>query len=92
MKESLTSRERVRLAFARLEPDRVPVDYLANPGIDAKLKQHFALRADDDEGLRQKLGVDFFEVIPPYVGPPPVPLRNSRQPNDCVAPASHSRS
>jgi uroporphyrinogen decarboxylase len=70
MKHPLSSKERVRLAFARQEPDRVPLDYLANPGIDAKLKHHFGLRADDDEELRRRLGVDFFEVIPPYVGRP----------------------
>jgi len=66
----LSSKERVRTAFAHEEPDRVPLDYLANPGIDARLKQHFRLASHDDEGLRQALGIDFFEVIPPYIGPP----------------------
>lgn len=65
----LSSRERVLTAFAHQEPDRVPIDYFANPGIDARLKSHFGLRTDDDEGLRRALGVDFFEVIPPYTGP-----------------------
>jgi uroporphyrinogen decarboxylase len=74
----MTSRERVRNAFAHAIPDRVPVDYYANPGIDRRLKAHFGLAADDDEGLRLKLGVDFFEIIPPYTGPElhrPVPHR-----------------
>jgi len=66
----MTSKERVKIAFAHDTPDRVPIDYLANPGIDARLKGHFGLRADDDEGLRQKLGVDFLEIIPAYTGPP----------------------
>jgi hypothetical protein len=64
----MTSRERVLRAFHHQEPDRVPIDYLANPGIDARLKRHFGLCASDDEGLRQTLGVDFFEVAAPYVG------------------------
>ncbi len=67
---SMTSRERVQSAFAHQIPDRVPIDYFANAGIDARLKAHYGLRSDDDEGLRQILGVDFFEIIPPYVGPP----------------------
>jgi uroporphyrinogen decarboxylase len=66
----MTSRERVLKSFNHEEPDRVPIDYLANPGIDARLKTHFGLRADDDEGIRQALGVDFLEVAAPYVGPP----------------------
>ncbi len=57
------------MAFAHQEPDRVPINYFANPGIDRRLKAHFGLAADDDEGLRQALGVDFRSVNPPYVGP-----------------------
>lgn len=64
-----TSRERVLTAFARREPDRVPINYHANPGIDLRLKQHFHLTAGDDEGLRLALGVDFRTVSAPYVGP-----------------------
>jgi uroporphyrinogen decarboxylase len=47
----------------------VPVDYFANSGIDARLKHHFGLKQDDDEGLRQALGIDFREVSVPYIGP-----------------------
>ncbi len=36
----MTSKERVKRAFAHEIPDRVPIDYLANPGIDARLKAH----------------------------------------------------
>jgi hypothetical protein len=65
----MTSKERVRAAFARIEPDRVPVDYACNAGIDRRLKVHFGLGERDDEGLRRALGVDFRKVAAPYVGP-----------------------
>jgi uroporphyrinogen decarboxylase len=47
----------------------VPINYLANPGIDRRLKEHFGLPANDGEGLRQRLGVDFRGIGAPYVGP-----------------------
>ncbi|NNE35094.1 MAG: hypothetical protein HKN13_07660, partial [Rhodothermales bacterium] len=50
--------------------DRVPIDYLANPGIDRRLKDHFGLAADDTEGLLKRLGVDFRAIQAPYVGKP----------------------
>jgi hypothetical protein len=62
-------KERVLTTFARQEADRVPINYLTNPGIDARLKTHFGLISGDDEGLRRALGVDFREVRAPYVGP-----------------------
>ncbi|MHC5056261.1 MAG: uroporphyrinogen decarboxylase family protein, partial [Planctomycetota bacterium] len=65
----MTSKERVRAALSRTEPDRVPVDYSANPGIDARLKTHFGLEPDDGEGLLRALGVDFRGVGAPYRGP-----------------------
>jgi uroporphyrinogen decarboxylase len=65
----MTPKERVLTAFARQEPDRVPINYMANPGIDGRLKAHFGLDDDDEEGLRQALGVDFRGVVAPYVGP-----------------------
>jgi hypothetical protein len=74
----MTSKERVLTAFARQIPDRVPINYLANPGIDRRLKAHFGLSEDDTEGLRQALGVDFRSVAAPYIGPklhPDVPDR-----------------
>jgi uroporphyrinogen decarboxylase len=66
----VNSKERTLMALAHQQPDRVPVDYLYNSGIDLRLKQHFGLAATDDEGLRQKLGVDF-RYLPgaAYVGP-----------------------
>ncbi|MHB8995001.1 MAG: uroporphyrinogen decarboxylase family protein [Armatimonadota bacterium] len=66
----MTSKERVLAAFARTEPDRVPVNYLGNPGITARLMEHFGLPAGDMEGLLQALEVDFRSVGAPYVGAP----------------------
>jgi uroporphyrinogen decarboxylase len=69
VKNRLTSKERVLTAFSRQEPDRVPINYYANPGIDGRLKAHYGLKAEDDEGLRRVLGVDFRSVGVPYAGP-----------------------
>lgn len=69
MKKALTPKERVLTAFARQEPDRVPIDYSANADIDHRLKAHFGLQPDDHEGLLQALGVDFRYPYPLYIGP-----------------------
>lgn len=69
MKSTMTSEERVLAAFNHKRPDRVPIDYSANPGIDSRLKAYYGLEAEDDEGLRQVLGVDFRFVSAPYIGP-----------------------
>ena len=66
---TMRSKERVLRAFARQEPDRVPINYMANAGIDGRLKTHFGLKPDDSEGLRRALGVDFRGVDVPYCGP-----------------------
>jgi len=74
----MTSRERVRAAMARQIPDRVPINYMSNPGIHARLLQHFGLAADDSAGLKRCLGVDFGGVGAPYIGPrlhPEIPGR-----------------
>jgi uroporphyrinogen decarboxylase len=71
-------KERVLTALARRQPDRVPIDYSANSGIDRRLKDHFGLEADDSEGLLRVLGVDFRIVAAAYKGPrlhPDVPER-----------------
>lgn len=65
----MSSKERVLTAFALQEPDRVPIDYLANPGIDGRLKAYYGLAPDDHDGLLEALGVDFRYVAAPYVGP-----------------------
>lgn len=68
-KKEMTSKERVLTTFANQEPDRVPVNYFGNPGIDQRLKAHFGLHADDWRGLLVALGVDFRGVHAPYLGP-----------------------
>lgn len=65
----MTSKERVLAAFHHTEPDRVPIDYCANAGIDARLKAHFGLEPSDYEGLVRALGVDFRGYGAPYIGP-----------------------
>jgi len=65
----MTPKERVLRALSHEEPDRVPINYLANTEIDQRLKAHYGLAADDAEGLRQALGVDFRSVNPAYAGP-----------------------
>jgi uroporphyrinogen decarboxylase len=65
----MTSKERVLTAFAQQEPDRVPINYQANPGIDLRLKQHFGLDPKDREGLLRALNVDFRGVSAGYTGP-----------------------
>lgn len=62
-------KEQVLATFANQEPDRVPIDYSANAAIDQRLKEHFDLKPDDDEGLRQALGVDFRGIGVSYRGP-----------------------
>ena len=79
----MTPKERVLTAFAREEPDRVPINYFANPGIDGRLKAHFGLDAGDDEGLLQSLGVDFRSVGAPYVGPRLHPELPDRRVDPC---------
>ncbi|MFC1453769.1 uroporphyrinogen decarboxylase family protein [Verrucomicrobiota bacterium] len=65
----MTSKERVLKALAHQEPDRVPINYGANAGIDRRLKEHFSLKPDDLEGLLRALSVDFRHVAAPYIGP-----------------------
>ncbi len=65
----MTAKERVLITLACREADRVPINYSANAGIDARLKTYYGLHADDDEGLRRVLGVDFRGVGPRYTGP-----------------------
>jgi uroporphyrinogen decarboxylase len=64
----MDSRERVALALAHKEPDRVPIDFWATKEVKAKLLKHFAL--SDMEELLRHLGVDFRYIEgPKYIGP-----------------------
>ena len=60
----MTSKQRVLTAIAHAEPDRVPVNYYAEPDVDRRLREHFG--TDD---LNEAFGVDFRGVGPPYTGP-----------------------
>ncbi|NLB54454.1 MAG: hypothetical protein GX811_01570, partial [Lentisphaerae bacterium] len=64
----MTSKERVITAINHEEPDRVPINYSANAGIDRRLKEHFGLTQGDHEGLLQALGVDFRGLHADYKG------------------------
>lgn len=74
----MTSKERVLCTLAHEEPDRVPINYLANPEVTTGLLQHYGL-GNDYEGLLDRLGVDFRMVGPRYVGPPPPDLGPDRR-------------
>jgi uroporphyrinogen decarboxylase len=78
---TMRPKERVLTTFASRPADRVPINYMANEGIDRRLKTHFGLAPGDDEGLRVALGVDFRGVGAPYRGPklhPDIPERGVR--------------
>jgi len=64
----MTSRERVLLAFAHQEPDRVPVWCGASPEFIAKALHQ--LRLNTLEDLLVRLGDDFRRVSARYAGPP----------------------
>lgn len=65
----MTPKERVLTTFASQEPDRIPINYAAEVGIDRRLKKHLGLQPDDSEGLCQVLEVDFRGVDILYRGP-----------------------
>jgi len=74
----MTSKERVLTTLASGQPDRVPIDYCANEGIDRRLKAHFGLAPDAHEELAEALQVDFRGLETPYQGPklhPDIPER-----------------
>ena len=64
----MNSKQRVLNTVAYKPADRVPINYLSNPGVDGRLKEHFGLDAKDDEGLLKALGVDFRMVTTPFIG------------------------
>ena len=77
-KGTLTSKERVLMAIHHAEPDRVPIDYSANPGIHSRLAQALGIPAQDYDAVIDALGVDFRGLYLPYTGPrlhPEIPNR-----------------
>ena len=65
----LSSKERVRRAFAFEKADRVPINYFSNAGINARLLEYFGLAKNDQAGLYNMLGVDFRPIGAGYNGP-----------------------
>jgi len=53
----MTPRERVKLAYAHREPDRIPLDFFSTPEFSKALKAHLGIRSD--RALLEALGVDF---------------------------------
>ncbi len=76
----MTSRERVRAVLARRDADRIPVNYIGTPEVNAKLRQHFGLedprdgRPGDvvvnDWDIQARLGSDLRTLRLRYQGPP----------------------
>ena len=64
MSKRMTSKERVLTALHRQEPDRVPLNYHGNAGINQRLTERLGT-----SDLAKALGVDFRGVGPRYVGP-----------------------
>ena len=63
----MTSRERVLRTIKRQTVDRLPVNYLGTPEIDARLKEHFNVKTNNE--FLDILGVDIRVIAPQYVGP-----------------------
>ena len=64
----MDSKERVFLALAHKEPDRVPIDYWATSEINARLLEKYGFASQEE--LLDFLGVDFRYIQGPvYVGP-----------------------
>ena len=65
----MTSQQRVLNTFAREKTDRVPINYMANGGIDKRLKAHFGVAPESRLQLADHLHVDFRGMGAPYTGP-----------------------
>ena len=66
----MDARQRVALALAHKEPDRVPIDYWATSTVTARLLDHWGLSTQEE--LLEHLDVDFRYIDgPTYVGPEP---------------------
>lgn len=66
--ETMTSKQRVLKTFNHENPDRVPINYHSNPGVDARLREYLGIAQGDHIGLYHALGVDFRGVGAPYTG------------------------
>ena len=71
MEKRMSPRERVFLALAHQQPDRVPIDYWGTSEINKRLLAHFGFA--DQEQLLNHFDVDFRYIDGPrYIGPEPV--------------------
>lgn len=78
----MNSKERVLAVLNHQEPDRVPLSYAgANADIDSRIKSHFGLAPDDNDGLLAALQVDTRRVYVAYTGPCIHPDVDGRQVN-----------
>jgi len=68
MRAELSPRERVNLALAHHETDRVPVDIIATDEAWDRLRKHLNIHKHDE--LLVKLGIDFRHPRMRYIGPP----------------------
>jgi len=68
-KETMNSKERVRRVIRREKPDRVPINYSSNPGIQSRLMEYMGLAPNDYGGLLDQIGVDFRGIGAGYNGP-----------------------
>ena len=68
MTKTMASRERVLTALGNQEPDRVPINYHANAGINRRLLDYYSLAPNQGEELLCILEVDFRGVAGRYVG------------------------
>ena len=57
--ETMTSKERVMRTFAFEKTDRVPIDYMANPGIHQRFCQALGISAKERLGLVEVLGAGY---------------------------------
>ncbi|HPJ01308.1 MAG TPA: uroporphyrinogen decarboxylase family protein [Candidatus Limiplasma sp.] len=74
----MNSKQRVLNAFYHEKADRVPMNYLSNPGLHKRLAQTLGVE-DSYAAVAHALGCDFQYIIPKYTGPvlfPPKPDRN----------------
>ncbi len=66
----MDARERVFLALAHEQPDRIPIDYWATSTVSERLRNHFGLSTQEE--LLQHLDVDIRYIDgPKYIGPEP---------------------
>lgn len=78
MKETMTSKERVIRTFYYDSTDRVPIDYMANPGVHKRLCKALGVPVLEEEQLLQALGVDYREIKLSHCGKDYFPQKADR--------------